>query len=278
MKEVESWDRSTVFFSFVFFCFSHRKNLTPKYSWFFYPLWKKDSFGVFHIQFPSKQPSYFLKVTYPRNHLFFFFFFLILTHPPSLQVFTVVHLCLYEYLEIWHYQLWKLGVLLFPGGPSLSLAASPDLVADITTVDISAPLLFSLNRLRVCSTFLSQWWNLLYDQLRQGNEKFLGLSTVENNIWKSYLNGEKKSKDLKSWIVFLTGIKLVLRMIWVFWRCSTKQCFCFGLEIKVKDIKKQMIPKNQWSPNQDRQQEGLCFLSTCCITHRVQKGEDTKLQ
>lgn len=160
--------------------------------------------------------------------VFFVFVFKISLTPHSLGL----HSC--PSLFIWIP--WKLSFLLFPVCLSLSLAASADLVIDITTVDISVLLLFSLSVLGVCSTFFSQWWNLFYDQLRQGNEKFLALSTVQNNIWKSYLNGEKKI-----WIVFFTGIKLVLRMLLDFWRYSSKQCFWFGHEIKVKDVKNRCV-------------------------------------
>lgn len=124
----------------------------------FDPLWKKDSFGVFHIHFPSEGPRYFLKVTYPRNHLFFFSFFC--SHSPlfsrSWTIFVYMNTNNLP-VEIWHYLLSKLGFLLFLGCPSaLSLAACADLVADITAVDISVLLLFSVNVLRGCSAFFSQ--------------------------------------------------------------------------------------------------------------------------
>lgn len=143
----------------LFFFFLHtgktRLQNTPNFD----PLWKKDSFGVFHIHFPSEGPRYFLKVTYPRNHLFFFFIFFFWSHSPLFSRSWFISFIWIPTLpvEIWHYLLSKLSFLLFPGCPSaLSLAACADLVADITAVDISVLLLFSVNVLRGCSAFFSQ--------------------------------------------------------------------------------------------------------------------------
>lgn len=60
-------------------------------------------------------------------------------------------------------------------------------------------------------------------------------TTSGNPIWT-----EKKQKIKTELYCCIAGIELVLRMILDFLRNSIKQCFWFGLEIKVKDV------KNKW--------------------------------
>lgn len=151
---------------------------------------------MFHFHFPSEGPSYFI-ISY---HLGFFF----CSHSPlfsRFQVFTVVHFVYINTNSASWILRWKFDFLLFPGWTSaLSLATSAVLVASVTAVDISVLLLFSLSVLRVCSTFFGWWWNQRFhcstvSSAWERRISWICPGTVEKDIWKSHLNGQKKSKD-----------------------------------------------------------------------------------
>lgn len=137
------------------FFFAHRKNPTPKYSRFWLSVEKRQFWCVSYPFSIWGAKVFFKSYVSQKPPIFFFLFFFVLTLPcspglgPSLFIWIPT-----LPVEIWHYLLSKLGFLLFPGCPSaLSLAACADLVADITAVDISVLLLFSVNVLRGCSAF-----------------------------------------------------------------------------------------------------------------------------
>lgn len=176
---------------------------------------------------------------------------------------------------------WKFDFLLFPGWPSaLSFATSAVLVASVTAVDISVLLLFSLSVLRVCSTFFGWWWNQRFhcstvSSAWKRRNSGICPGTVEKDIWKSHLNGQKNLKmktevhcfshrdliSLQDDVSFLIKFNQTMFPIW------------FGIEIKF-DV------KNKWcyssSPTLRRISDPQSWIIKACAFLSVPLHTDSR--